>query len=171
MKKVDIPKKTRIDLKETPEKYCSFCGKKLERKIYKSKREDLGAFKKRKYCGLDCMRKAFVKTGINTQKAGNARASARSYVYTILGKKQTCECCGKTNGRMDVHHKDGDIHNNTESNLMVLCRSCHMRMHNPKGKCKICGNPIKGLGYCNKHYIRFKKFGNPFIVYHKIVNV
>ena len=95
MKKEDITKKTRIDLKETPEKYCSFCGKKLERKIYKSKREDLGVFKKRKYCGLDCMRKAFVKTGINTQKAGNARASARSYVYTILGKKKLVNVVGK----------------------------------------------------------------------------
>ena len=39
--------------------------------------------------------------------------------------------------------------------------------------CKVegCNNKVHGKGYCNKHYIRFKKFGNPFIVYHKIVNV
>lgn len=26
--------------------------------------------------------------------------------------------------------------------------------------CKICGRKYKGLGYYNKHYIRFKKYGN-----------
>lgn len=30
-----------------------------------------------------------------------------------------------------------------------------------KGIYKICGKPQKGYGYCNKHYIRFKKYGDP----------
>ncbi len=160
----------RSDLKETPEKYCMFCGEKMERKIYKSKREDFGVFLKRKYCCFDCMRKAYVKIGHNEQRARNARASARKYVFMVLGKQPICECCGKSDEKMDVHHIDGDTHNNNESNLMVLCRSCHQKKHRQKGKCVVCGAPVKGLGYCNKHYIRFKKFGSPFVFNHQIID-
>lgn len=28
----------------------------------------------------------------------------------------------------------------------------------------ICGKPHKGLGYCDKHYQRFKKYGDPLMV-------
>ena len=54
--------------KPTPIKYCQFCGKKLERKDYGRRLEDLGVFNRRKYCDVDCMRKAFVKQGDNGQK-------------------------------------------------------------------------------------------------------
>ena len=30
--------------------------------------------------------------------------------------------------------------------------------------CKFCGEPQKGYGYCNKHYIRFKKYGGLLFV-------
>ena len=40
------------------ENYCLFCGKKLIRNRFKSGRlEDFGAFKKRKYCNINCARK------------------------------------------------------------------------------------------------------------------
>ena len=51
--------------KETPEKYCAFCGKKMERSRYPSGLEDLGAFKRRKYCSMDCMKRGHVKKGKN----------------------------------------------------------------------------------------------------------
>lgn len=35
------------------------------------------------------------------------------------------------------------------------------------GKCIICGEPQKGLGYCNKHYIRFKKYGDSLFTKNK----
>ena len=54
--------------KPTPIKYCEYCGKKLERKDYGRRLEDLGVFNKRKYCNIDCMKKAFIKQGKNNQK-------------------------------------------------------------------------------------------------------
>jgi hypothetical protein len=31
-----------------------------------------------------------------------------------------------------------------------------MKEHNPKGSCSVCGDPVKSLGYCNRHYLQFK---------------
>jgi hypothetical protein len=33
-----------------------------------------------------------------------------------------------------------------------------------KGTCSICDQPVKGLGYCTKHYQRFRKHGDPLAV-------
>lgn len=30
--------------------------------------------------------------------------------------------------------------------------------------CKICGKKVHGYGYCNTHYVRFKKHNSPFVV-------
>ena len=30
--------------------------------------------------------------------------------------------------------------------------------------CIVCGKPMKGLGYCELHYQRFKKYGNPLMM-------
>ena len=37
-----------------------------------------------------------------------------------------------------------------------------MQIHHSSKDCIICGEKQKGLGYCNKHLIRFKKYGCPF---------
>jgi len=63
-----------------------------------------------------------------------------------------------------VHHKDGDYQNNTLTNLERICRSCHAQEHSQKVSCSICGKPQKGLGYCEMHYQRFKKHGDPLAV-------
>lgn len=47
--------------KPTPERYCAYCGKKLERKDYPNSHECVPNFLKRKYCSRECMRKAFIK--------------------------------------------------------------------------------------------------------------
>ena len=69
---------------------------------------------------------------------------------------------------VDIHHIDGDWQNNSEQNLQALYRSCHMKSHREKKLCIICGKPQKGLGYCNKHYIRFKKHVNPLFTKNKV---
>lgn len=47
---------------------------------------------------------------------------------------ERCEQCGRTKAelkltgiRLEVHHRDGDRHNNTQENLSVLCETCHPR--------------------------------------------
>jgi nitrate/TMAO reductase-like tetraheme cytochrome c subunit len=40
-----------------------------------------------------------------------------------------CAVCGeRSNQHLDVHHINGDKHNNTPENLVALCRTCHMNM-------------------------------------------
>jgi len=49
--------------------------------------------------------------------------------------KIKCEYCGAIEN-LDVHHKDGNRHNNTNGNWQVLCRSCHMKEDYKIGKRK-----------------------------------
>lgn len=157
--------------KPDPVKRCSYCGEEMHRTRFASGRlEDLSAFTRRKYCCWDCMRKGFVKVGADTKQLyRNSHSSAEKIAFLIQGKDKVCEKCGSTKS-IDVHHIDGDRNNNTPGNLMVLCRSCHMKEHRMVKTCKICGKPANGgLGYCNRHYIRFRKYGNPLMYYHKIV--
>lgn len=162
--------KNRKQIKADPEKYCEYCGQKMHRVRFNSGRlEDMTAFIRRKYCSRDCMRKAFIKKGEDTKQGySTAHHSSRMLAYIILEKEYKCERCGSTRN-VDVHHKDGNFSNNTPENLVVLCRSCHAKEHQHKSLCKICGKPAKGHGLCEKHLIRYRKYGNPLMCYHKIV--
>jgi hypothetical protein len=53
-----------------------------------------------------------------TKEAGRARARS---MYEIIN----CEKCGKP--AVDRHHKDGNTLNNKPSNIIPLCRRCHMK--------------------------------------------
>ena len=117
-------------MKSTPEKYCKYCGKRLERKRYGKRLEDMGVFKKRKYCDRDCMRKGWINTEADNQNYSNSHSTARK-VNQLFLKKTVCEICGKS-GKLDVHHKDMNWQNNTPGNLMIICRSCHNKIHRPK---------------------------------------
>lgn len=149
-------------------KKCAYCGKIMERKRFpkNNRLEDVAIYNKRKYCDRMCMRKAFLNIGEN-KGSGNwssTHGTARGINNLILHKTE-CEICGKQ-GKLDVHHKDENSNNNDPDNLQVLCRSCHMKIHHPKPVCKVqgCENQVKGYGYCEKHYIRYKKYGNPLMV-------
>jgi len=37
----------------------------------------------------------------------------------------TCQKCGKSDGKLIVHHIDFDECNNSEENLVLVCHSCH----------------------------------------------
>lgn len=118
------------------------------------------AFLKRKYCDNLCMRKAYVRQGKTDALYRTAHASANKVAYLIAEREAKCEICGSIKS-IDVHHIDGNFQNNEPTNLQIVCRSCHMKMHHPKSTCKICGKPSKGLGLCEKHYQRYKKYGDP----------
>ena len=143
-------------IKPTPEKYCAFCGTRLERKRFRSGvLESMLSFNRRKYCDMKCAGKAHAEK----PHTGKSWMAVHYHARKIV-PPGPCVLCGKPNAS-DVHHKDGNPQNNNPNNLIRLCRSCHTRIHHPKGKCVICGRPMKGHGYCNKHLIRFRKFGNP----------
>lgn len=75
--------------KPTPEKHCSYCGKKMERQRYKSKLEDLGAFMRRKYCCRECMRKGFIKSGeVTDQDIKAAHASSRNEEQCFASREE-----------------------------------------------------------------------------------
>ena len=123
---VDKPRK---DIKEL-DKYCKYCGNKLERKRFNGRLEDFKVFSNRQYCNRECMKKDYLKIGKHNQSYSNAHATARKINELIL-HKDVCEICGsKTN--LDIHHIDGDWQNNSLDNLMCLCRSCHTKYEKNK---------------------------------------
>ena len=71
-------------MKSTPEKYCKYCGKRLERKRYGKRLEDMGVFKKRKYCDRDCMRKGWINTEADNQNYSNSHSTARKSQSVIF---------------------------------------------------------------------------------------
>lgn len=149
-------------------KFCGYCGKQLERKRYGTRLEDFTVFNNRKYCDRTCMRKAYLKDGNFNQKYRIAHQTAVN-IMNLSDLPKICSLCGGK-GKLDVHHKDGNYQNNDMENLTYLCRSCHMKQHRRKQTCKICGKPMKGLGFCDKHYQRYKKYGNPLFTKNKCAN-
>jgi hypothetical protein len=142
--------------KSDPVKFCKACGTLLFRKRFNGRLEDLMTFKRRSHCSRSC--------GNSRPEIGKAALHkiARQYL------KATCEECG-TMENLHAHHKDKNISNNDPSNVQTLCASCHLRLHWRSGKtaskrqsvCKICGNPARKLDMCQKHYQRFRKYGDP----------
>lgn len=133
-------------------KYCGYCQERLVRK----RDESTALFARRKYCGFRC-------TGL-AKSARPSQATSLSTGHHHARKAVgpgPCATCGKLVGE-DVHHLDGNHLNNALSNLIRLCRSCHSRAHQkPRAVCTLCGNPARGLGYCDKHYTRLKRNGDP----------
>ena len=149
-----------------PKKSCAFCGEQLTRKNYNGTLEDRAVFMRRKYCNQVCMAKSMIQQDANL-------VTLRKRAVKFRGK--TCEGCGtKTN--LDIHHLDSNPANNSLDNLMTLCSSCHAKWHWAHGKkkskrqtvCKICGDPARKLDMCQKHYQRFKKYGDPLLTKKKI---
>jgi len=50
--------------------------------------------------------------------------------------KVLCEIC-KSAPAIHVHHIDGDMTNNSPSNLMYLCASCHKKIHAAKSRSRL----------------------------------
>ena len=81
--------------------------------------------------------------------------------------KRCHECGGKN--MLGVHHIDGNPGNNEQKNLLTLCASCHTSWHWRNGKrmprrqsvCTVCGHPARKLDMCQKHYQRYRKYGDP----------
>ena len=49
----------------------------------------------------------------------------------IERRGNVCDACGdkKLTSNLEVHHKDRNRNNNESSNLRVLCKKCHDKLH------------------------------------------
>jgi 5-methylcytosine-specific restriction endonuclease McrA len=52
----------------------------------------------------------------------------------IVRQAGCCTQCDQTEGRLDIHHIDGDKRNQDPENLTVLCHRCHMKEHAKRGE-------------------------------------
>ena len=53
-------------------------------------------------------------------------------------KTKRCECCGLTEWQgqaipLELHHLNGDTHDNRIENLQILCPNCHAQTNNYRG--------------------------------------
>jgi len=53
--------------------------------------------------------------------------------------KEPCSICG--NPQSEIHHRDGNVNNNSRENVQFVCRRCHMILD---------GRIILGKGICHK---------------------
>jgi hypothetical protein len=154
--------------KDDPEKFCQYCGTKMQRQMIGARLEDWSAFARRVYCNRTCMANAME----GKIKVMNERATHRQSRKTV---SQRCEVCGATGRKLHVHHKDGNGLNNSDDNLITLCVPCHQRWHSPnytdcgtkRKPCLHCEQPSYRKGLCLKHLQRFKKYGSPFLTKRK----
>jgi hypothetical protein len=150
--------------KQDPEKWCDYCGSRLERKRINGRLEDRSVFLRRRFCNLTCTGLAHTNPNPTTRTwySRNQR----------LSRKPVCERCG-TSRLLGTHHLDGDPSNNSPSNRMTLCASCHTAWHWQHGKqatprtnvgpCSVCGAPVSTAGLCSRHYQRLRRYGDPLL--------
>lgn len=77
-------------------------------------------------------------------------ANARE--HALVRDKYTCQCCGKKNCRVEVHHikfrSDGG--SDTLENLITLCEDCHKAIHLGKIELKLKGKRRSNLRYATQ---------------------
>ncbi len=105
---------------------CSYCGKKLAGEQFK-------------YCSISCQHQHIYSNFIKAWQDGivsgsTANGGVASTIRKYLHDKYGCRCaiCGwnKINPHthkipLQVHHIDGNSHNASEDNLILICPNCH----------------------------------------------
>lgn len=142
-----------------PDRWCAECGTPLARKRFRGRLEDRGPFLRRRFCNRACMARYQTRPTV-----GLSRLHQRASRFV----RSVCEECGGRS-QLGVHHMDRNPANNDASNLRTLCASCHTSWHWKHGKrssatpslCRICSSRSRKSGLCQKHYQRFRKYGDP----------
>lgn len=106
--------------KPDPIKNCKNCGRVMARKRYSNGTlESMNIFRRQVYCDRACMAQAFVS---DTSQPNSKRRRVGKFRGT------SCENCGAT-GNLHAHHIDGNLDNDSPSNIQTLCGSCHATHH------------------------------------------
>ena len=103
--------------KQLKDKICPICGITFNRKRYGKTLEDATRYSLRLTCSQSCG---------NTLK--NPRDRTTYYLRARIYKAPSCEMCGSEK-KLDAHHKNGNIKNNSMENIQTLCHTCHMKLH------------------------------------------
>lgn len=61
------------------------------------------------------------------QKYPNHYRMKKNRILKLQQTRGKCEVCGERG--FQIHHKDGDKGNHKIENLLLLCRKCHMIIH------------------------------------------
>ena len=140
-----------------PEKYCERCGLRLQRKRYGNDLEDMGRFLTRRFCSLRCSN----SRGIRSQ------GLKQQHKISLTFRKERCESCGRRPDNpqhLHVHHINEDWTDHRPENLKTLCVGCHLILHRRRSPiCQCCDAISRKHGMCQKHYQRWKKYGDPFL--------
>jgi 5-methylcytosine-specific restriction endonuclease McrA len=147
-------------MSEQPQaKLCEFCKVEFKQKSIPRMEPN---WNRRRFCSVACAAKHRYRNA-PLSKSLIYRKAARSIP---LGS--ACQHCGRSEVSLDKHHIDENPLNNDPENVMTLCDSCHTKLHwrlgkkrNPRASCSVCGKPASRRGYCQKHWFRFAKYGNP----------
>lgn len=70
---------------------------------------------------MNCLKKG----NLNPNYNGNRDNYNKLRKQINLGLITECSWCDKKNRLLIVHHKDGNQQNDSENNLVIICRSCH----------------------------------------------
>jgi len=138
-----------MPMKPTPHKCCTTCGGQLFRKrMPNGSIESPWHFSRRKYCSREC------SAAGSRGKPQKDTVNIRGYRYRarVASLQNSCSDCGKQ-GKLDVHHINGNPTDNSPVNLCTLCRGCHMKRHRPERICDVpnCGRKRSGHGLCDMH--------------------
>lgn len=124
---------------------CVVCGKEFRvRENWKATTNS-----NRKTCSKKCFIE-LMKEVNRGENAGNWRGGYSQAHYQRVArelKPRQCQFCGRSDVRLDVHHIDHNRKNNSADNLMILCASCHAKMHYFNGDAGIRGAPRKKVRF------------------------
>ena len=62
------------------------------------------------------------------KKTNVGGVTGRQRAKKVIPVMKKCERCGSTH-KLERHHKDRDVANNSRKNLEVLCKICHLKEH------------------------------------------
>ena len=106
---------------------CIVCNKALQKKDYTASRR-AGKNIYRAQCS-NCEMKRYGTKEFWVRRRKHNMDRKRPY---RIHRKEFCAECGfiaKHIKQMDIHHLDGDHHNNDTNNLITLCANCHRLKH------------------------------------------
>lgn len=115
--------------KRAAELSCAFCKTTFSRSTSAIKKSKSGL----RFCSKKCKGAAQrLGTGFDLMLPPHYGTSKINYRSKFDGAEMKCSRCGydEFSCSVEVHHIDGNHHNNTTENLQLLCANCHRGWHN-----------------------------------------